>query len=287
MSAKTYWRIHIMNLRQFHDKKSFENPGLMNWLCFAVVCLLLSAAWSVSPSTKAWGADTAPMVVRADSPKSPVVSETAVLADRILARSSKELLLDEKRRRELAREIEGVLKRLRYAHPEIAKVSARADHLPGVLILGVKPALFGTVSRILGAEKGPVKLRTGNLAFDALNAKLELRAVRPYRHIGVLVMHLSEWANIEEARRAYMELEGVEHAEPDAHLGDGSDIEMSKSGDAWHVVVRKAWGDCPSGCLYKKVFFFTVRGDEVERIESVRAMESPQFRKILETRRWR
>ena len=276
-----------MNLRQFHDKKSFENPGLMNWLCFAVVCLLLSAAWSVSPSTKAWGADTAPMVVRADSPKSPVVSETAVLVDRILARETDDLLFDAKRRRELAHEIEGVLERLRYAHPEMAKISARASHVPGVLLLGVKPALFGIVSRILGAEKGPVKLRTGNRAFDALNARLGLRALRPYRHTGVLVMNLSERLNMEAARRAYMATEGVEYAEFDAYLGDGPDIEAAKSGEVWRVVVRKAWGDCPSGCIYKKMFFFTAKGDEVERIESVRAMESPQFRKILDTRNWR
>ena len=227
------------------------------------------------------------MVVLADSLKPTEVSEAAVLADRILARETDDLLLDAKRRRELVREIEGVLKRLRYAHPEMAKIFARASHVPGVLLLGVKPALFGIVSRILGAEKGPVKLRTGNRAFDALNARLGLRALRPYRHTGILVMNLSERLNMEAARRAYMATEGVEYAEPDAYLGDGPDIEPVKSGEVWHVVVRKAWGDCPSGCLYKKMFFFTVRGDEVERIESVRAMDIPDLRKILETRNWR
>ncbi len=276
-----------MSWRLFHRNKRVESRVMTSWFRLAVFCLLLPLAWSVSLSTKAWGAAPAPMVVRADSPKSPVVSETAVLADRILARETDDLLFDAERRRELAREIEGVLERVRYAHPEISKIYARASHVPGVLLLGVKPALFGIVSRILGAEKGPVKLRTGNRAFDALNARLGLRALRPYRHTGVLVMNLSERLNMEAARRAYMATEGVEYAEFDAYLGDGPDIEAAKSGEVWRVVVRKAWGDCPSGCLYKKVFFFTVRGDEVERIESVRAMESPPFRKILETRRWR
>ncbi|MCE2451789.1 MAG: hypothetical protein J4F48_02910 [Nitrospinae bacterium] len=238
-------------------------------------------------STQAWGAAPAPVVVRADSLNPAKFSEAVFLGHRILARESKDLLLDEKRRRELAREIEGVLKRLRYAHPEIAKITVRAAHVPGVLLLGVKPELFGTVSRILGDEKRPVELRTGNRAFDAMSAKLGLRAVRPYRHTGVLVMRLSEDLNVKAARSAYLKIAGVEYAEADAHLGDGSDIEASKTGDVWYLVVRKAWGDCPAGCIYKKLFFFTVKGEDVERVEPSNAMEMPEFEKILETRKWR
>ena len=276
-----------MNSHLFDHKRHDENPFLAMWYRFAVVCLLLPVAWSISPSTQAWAADAAPVVVLADYGKPADVSEASLLAHRVLVRETDNLLLDAKRRRALAREIKGVLKRLRYAHPELAKISARAEHLPGMLLLGVKPALFGAVSRILGEEKGPVKLRTGNRAFDALNARLGLRAVRPYRHTGVLVMHLSERANLDAARRAYTAIEGVEYAEPDAYLGDGSDIEVAKSGGVWHIVVRKAWGDCPSGCLYKKMFFFIVKDGNVVRIEPARAMESLEFRKILETRNWR
>ena len=143
-----------------------------------------------------------------------------------------------------------------------------------------------TVSRLLRGKSGPVKLRTGKAAFDALNAKIRLRAVRLFRRTGVLVMRLSERANVQAARRAYLKIAGVEYAEADGHLGDGSDIEASKSGDAWHLVVRKAWGDCPSGCIYKKMFFFIVRDEKNERIEPVRARDMPEFRKILETRKW-
>ena len=118
-----------------------------------------------------------------------------------------------RRRSELARKIEGVLERLRYAHPEIAKIYARASHAPGVLLLGVKPVLFRAVAGLLDEKSGPVMFRTGNAAFDALNVKLGLKAVRPYRRISVLVMCLSERANIEAARRAYMKIAGVEYAE--------------------------------------------------------------------------
>lgn len=276
-----------MSWRLFHRNKRVESRVMTSWLRLAVVCLLLPLAWDVSPSTKAWGAAPAPMVVRANPLKPEPLPEATVLAHRILARESEELLLDKKRRSELAHEIVGMLERLRYAYPEIEKISARAAHLPGVLLLGMKPRLFRDVSRSLTHLKDTVKLRTGYRAFDALNAKLQVRAVRPYRHISVLVMHLSGRANIEAARRAYMKIAGVEYAEPDALLGDGSDIEASKSGGVWHVVVRKAWGDCPAGCIYKKLFYFTVKDGDVERIEPARAMESPHFRKILETRNWR
>ena len=177
--------------------------------------------------------------------------------------------------------------RLRYAHPEVAEISARAAHLPGVLLLGVKPDLMDTVSRLLRGKSGPVALRTGKAAFDALNAKLRLRAVRLFRRTGVLLMRLSERANVQAARRAYLKIAGIEYAESDAHLGDGSDIEASKTDSVWHIVVRKAWGDCPSGCIYKKMFFFIVWGEKIERIEPSKATGMPEFRKLLETRKWR
>ena len=275
-----------MSWRLFHHKMRCNNPFMTMRFCFASICFLLAVS-GVSLSTQAWVADAAPMVVRAESPNPPEVSEAALLAGRILARETDELLLDGERRSELAREIEGVLKQLRYAHPEMAKISARAAHLPGVLLLGVKPGLFRAVADLLEDKNEPVALRTGNTAFDALNAKLRLKAVRPYRHTGVLVMRLSARANIGAARRAYRKIAGVEYAESDAYLGDGSDIEAAKSGGVWHIVVRKAWGDCPSGCIYKKLFFFTVKEGQVERVEPVRAVDTLSFRKLLWIRRWR
>ena len=276
-----------MKRRLFRQtRRGSKRPVAAIWIRFAVVCLL-PAVWCVSPDKGGWGAEAAPVVVRVDSRKPPKVSEAFVLAHRILARETDDLLFDAKRRRELAREIEGVLKRLRDAYPEVAEISARAAHLPGVLLLGVKPDLMGVVSRLLRGKNGPVKLRTGKAAFDALNARLGLRAVRLFRRTGVLVMHSSELANVAAARRAYLKIAGVEYAEPDAQLGDGSDIEASKSDDAWHIVVRKAWGDCPSGCIYKKMFFFIVRDEKNERIEPSKATGMPEFRKLLETRKWR
>ena len=275
-----------MSWRLFHHKMRCDNPFMTMRVCFAAVCFLLAVS-GVSLSTQAWGADAAPVVVRADSKEPAKVTEAAFLAHRILARESKELLFDEKRRRELAHEIKGVLKRLRYAYPEVAKISARAIYQPGVLFLGVKPDLFQAVDGLLEGKSGPVALRTGNAAFDALNARLELRAVRPYRHTGVLVMRFGGRLNVHAARRAYEKIAGIEYVEPAVYSGDGSDIEAAQSGEIWRIVVRKAWGDCLAGCIYKKLFFFVVKDEDVERIEPPKAMEMSEFEKILETRKWR
>ena len=128
--------------------------------------------------------------------------------------------------------------------------------------------------------------RTGYAEFDALNARLGLWAVQPYSSIGVVAMYFDERLNVDAAARLYLTLEGVEYAEPDARLGDGSDIEASKSYGNWHVIVRRAWGDCPSGCLHKEMSFFTVDNSEVERIETSRAMDMAAFAEIVAHRGW-
>ncbi len=254
---------------------------------FIACCFLISVICFVFFDLQASATDAAPVVVLADDGRPAEISEAAVLADRILMRQSVELFLHAKRRIELSGEIEAVLKKLKYAYPEVSNFSARASHMPGVLLLGVKPGLFKTVADLLEGKIALVTLHTGNRAFDTLNTRLGLRAVRPFRHTGILIMRFSDLLNVRVARQAYLKITGVVHAEPDAHLGDGSDIEASKTDGVWHIVVRKAWGDCPSGCLYKKMFFFTVRRNSVDRIDPERAMESPPFRKILETRNWR
>ena len=276
-----------MSWRLFHHKMRCDNPFMTMRVCFAAVCFVFLAFRGVSPSAQASGAAPVPTVAPVDSPKPANVSEAVVLAHRILERETDDLLLDAKRRRELADEIKRVLKRLRYAYPEVAKISARAIYQPGVLFLGVKPDLFQAVDGLLEGKSGPVALRTGNAAFDALNARLELRAVRPYRHVGVLAMRFNDRLNVHAARRAYEKIAGIEYVEPAVYSGDGSDIEAAQSGEIWRIVVRKAWGDCPSGCTDEKLFFFTVKGDEVERIELAGTRGGPGFQKLLETGNWR
>ena len=137
-----------------------------------------------------------------------------------------------------------------------------------------------TVSGQLDGERRSVTLRTGHAEFDALNAKLGLWAVRPFSSAGVAAMYFRERLNIDAARRAYLAMEGVTYVELDALLGDGSGIEATKSQGIWYVVFRKAWGDCPAGCIYEDVSFFTVDDSGVERIEPTRAKSMAGFSEL-------
>lgn len=60
-----------------------------------------------------------------------------------------------------------------------------------------------------------------------------------------------------------------------------SDIEVMVSEEVWYLVFLSAWGDCPAGCIFAEFFFFTVRGDEVERVEPERAERMHEFVRIL------
>ena len=267
------------------DLSPRKGPIAAICLGFAACCALVLAGCGGAPLEASGGAGVS-IVVRADSGEPPAAAEAAILAGRLLRRESDALLLDASRRRELIREIERILARIRDAYPAMAEISVREAHEPGMLLLGLRPDLFESVSRLLDGESGSIPPRTGHAEFDALNAKLGPWAARPFPSTGVVAMHFDERLNVDAARMAYLTVEGVEYAEPNARLGDGSDIEASKSNGTWHVVVRKAWGDCPAGCMHEELSFFTVESGEVERIEPSRAMDMAAFAELIVNRGW-
>lgn len=128
---------------------------------------------------------------------------------------------------------------------------------------------------------------TGHAAFDSLTGVLGLRAALTYPALGVVVLRLDERANVAAATRAYGAIDGVAYAEPDHALGDGPDIEAAKAGETWHVVVRRAWGDCPAGCIHDDLWFFSVAGERVRRVELAQARGVEPFATLLAARGWR
>jgi hypothetical protein len=81
-------------------------------------------------------------------------------------------------------------------------------------------------------------------------------------------------------------MEGIEFAEPNVQVGDGSDIDMAKSEGRWYVVVRRAWGDCPAGCINEELHFFIVNGTDVEQVDRAQAMERTEFSELVMNRGW-
>ena len=194
-------------------------------------------------------------------------SESAVLADRILTVQSAALLFDIEKRSILISEIEQVLKLVRETYPATAEISAKEFHQPAALIVRLTSELLDSVSELVGGENRYITLHTGNEAFDALNSRLGVHAIVPYMGLDSVILYFKFPVNLLEAQIEYSMIAGVEYAEPNSRMGDHSDIGMMKSDNEWFVAFRKAWGDCPSGCLYEELSFFKVREGEAKQIE--------------------
>ena len=237
-------------------------------LAIALTCGLQASETEIDPHEMAEDPDT--------------VSDARVLADRMLRRQSPGLLLNLERRDRLSQEIGHVLGQLREAYPKTWEVSARMDHRPGMLLVGLKPALL---TPLMSALQEDATL-TGNVEFDALNERLGLSDAHIFLHAGVAALHFAKYVNLDAASRAYRKTPGVMFAEPDAQLGDGPDIEVVKVQGIWYVVVRKAWGDCVSGCTHEELSFYTVENGRVHRIEAQQALQEAAFAKLAEIRGW-
>ena len=252
----------------------------------AVLWMLVTACFAgspVSPSAvtppDACG-DKAPVVTRGTLGRT---SETdpVILARRVLE-------IPDLSGRSFIDEIARVLGIIRSTWPEMAEVNARPRWEPGTLILSLEPSLFEAVSVSLPEEGVSAPFCTGHPEFDALNAAVGLRGVEilPFEYTRVIVIRFDPREHIYSAGASYEKIEGVIYAEPNLVLGDGSDIEVLWSEGKWYAVFRRAWGDCPSGCIFSELHFFVEHEGEVKRIDPERAAEIGEFAKILAERGW-
>ena len=246
--------------------------------------VLIGSATAATPAVPAKAGEA--IAVHA-SPWASAAAEARVLADRILQRESDDLLLDGKSQRALGHEIKQALSLVRRTYPGMAEITVREGHRPGTLILGLEGALRDAVFGAWDDERASAQRRTGHAAFDALTVGLGLWATEPFPALDSVVLYLDERANIAAAIRAYRAIDGVAYAEPDAALGDGSDIEAAKVLGRWHFVFRRAWGDCPSGCIDEELLFFTVADGQAELIELAPARDADAFQALVANRGWR
>ena len=233
-------------------------------------------------------AAAAPVVVlRPDGWEPPMPTEAAILADRILRREGDRLLLDETERRQLAGEIVLVLSSIRDAYPQVADIAARTPYAFGELVLELEPQLFEAVVSLLDDQTGPVTLQTGYAEFDSLNETMGLSVVvNLFRRFQTVTFFYSEYLNVPAAAAAYGMLEGIEYAEPNAYVGDGPDLNALESEGRWYMVARRAWGDCPAGCIDEELLFFIVDDTAVEMIDSEGALDIAEFEELVTSRVW-
>ena len=185
-------------------------------------------------------------------------------------------------------EIARVLAVIRSAWPEMAEVNARPRWEPGTLILRLEPSLFEALSVSLPEEGISAPFCTGHPEFDALNAAVGLRGVEilPFEYTRIIVIRFDPREHVYSAGASYEKIEGVIYARPESMVGDGSDIEVLRADGKWYVVFRRAWGDCPSGCIFSELNFFVEHKGDVKRIDPKRAADIEEFAQILAERGW-
>ena len=263
-------------MRLFRARRWLEGrmPQSRRALVVGCALVLIGCATAATPAAPALAGDAAAV-------------EARVLADRILQEESDDLLLDGKRQRALSDEIKRALSLIRRTHPAMAEITVRESRRPGTLVLGLEGVLRDAVFAAWEDESASAPPGTGQAAFDALNRGLGLRAVQPFSALASVVLYLHKRANIAAAMRAYRAIDGVAYVEPDASLGDGSDIEAAKVQGRWYFVFRRAWGDCPSGCIDQELFFFTVVDGEAALVEPAQGRGMESFAALVANRGWR
>ena len=208
-------------------------------------------------------------------------SDAAILADRIMSRTSSRLLFDGSFHDELAREAEDMLRMVRAAHPGVAGIHARELYRPDTLILGLEPPMLQRVQGMFDASGRMVTLRTGAPELDSLNAELRLRGAKLLGPAAVIFC-FGPALNSPAAAAVYAGLDGISYAEPDTHAGDGPDLDAARVDGDWYLIFRNAWGDCPSGCINEQLSFFVVSGGTVRPAAS----EAEPFRRLMAERGW-
>lgn len=212
-------------------------------------------------------------------------SDATIIASGILSHESSELLFDSQEFAALSEELERVLGLIRNAYPASASIHARDPYVAGQVMLTVEPPLKEALQNAVAARPDAATFVTGQATFDALNAQLGgVRGLHTegLQEHGYLLLCLDDRVNVRPASAAYSGLEGVRNAGPNWMGGDGPDIDALRDGDTWYLVFRNAWGDCPAGCMYEELTFFTVAGNEVTAVEASQAAAEPHFAPLAE-----
>ena len=249
---------------------------------FAVACSLVVLAGLQQACAAGLGgsADAARESFRCPAPPGDR-PEAAILADRILSRTGSRLVFVPSHRDELAGEIAEVIHAVRTAHPDVAGIWARELVRPDTLILAIEPPLAQPVRGMFDDSGRVVALRTGGPELDSLNDAVGLRGAKLLNASTVLFC-FAPVLNVPAAAAAYAGLDGISHAEPDAFVGDGPDIEAARVHGTWYLIFRDASGDCPSGCINERLFYFTVSEGAVMQGDP----EAAPFQRLMAERGW-
>ncbi|MBS1538016.1 MAG: T9SS type A sorting domain-containing protein [Bacteroidetes bacterium] len=108
----------------------------------------------------------------------------------------------------------------------------------------------------------------GDSLIDKLISNYNLKT-RGYLFNDVIVFESDRNYNIKALEKEFKSIPGVISTEPNSYYGDGSDITDSIYSDHVQLLYTYGWGDCPSGCIYRRHWKFKAYFDcSVEFVES-------------------
>ncbi len=217
----------------------------------------------------------------------PSRSEPEILASQILIRQGSDGFRLPEQFQQLSTEIQFVLELVRESNPSIADVSVTEAYSPGAVIVTPQPGFLKRVQSMVGGEAESVPFSSGSRRFDQFNTKFGLYAVNIYPQLNVMILYYDPGINPQffSFLLASRFSDQIKSAEPDYFLGDRSKIKISKSGENWYVLVRRAWGDCPSGCINQELNFFMVTENLVKSVPFEEAQTLAEFVKLVDSLR--
>jgi hypothetical protein len=134
------------------------------------------------------------------------------------------------------------------SYESVAKINFRTPWLPGCLVMAFDDT---TEQRVLSGEYH---------AWDVLNKKLELATLDTLflRRYGFSVLYFEGRLHPYRLSELYGVLPGVRYAFPNHLAGDRPNVYARHDVYGSTYLFRKAWGDCPSGCIYSEYWYFRV-----------------------------
>lgn len=139
--------------------------------------------------------------------------------------------------------------------PELAEITVRPPARLDRLVLGVRTqtreALEGALGGELPGRGEPLPESALPPDLHALNQELGAEEITCSMGCRMLRLTFEGPRDVLAAAERYAGLSSLRYAEPDRTIGDGSTVKLEQGEDTWTFTFRRAWGDCPSGCIHE------------------------------------
>ncbi len=102
---------------------------------------------------------------------------------------------------------------------------------------------------------------SGNPQFDSImvNYDFKLQSFISIDTCDFLFITTSQYLNLKPLVHSLNSIDGLDYAEANLSMaGDGYNIEYSMRNDTAFLDFSIAWGDCPSGCIYRQYWKFSI-----------------------------